>query len=112
MEISSNAGEVSVEDGVFNLFINECDMVYLDGRREKIWGGLLSGNLFEFIAAIKDISQETEGCDGRCGSESGWVPTHGETPCLTLGKFQFVATKKPVKIDLNLSQKYVPEEEE
>jgi len=111
LEISSKAGEVFVEDGVFNLFIDECDMVYLNGQRKKVWGGTLSGNLFEFISAIKDISQETENDDGKCGSGSGWIPTHGEAPYMTLGKFQFVATKKPLKMDLNLNQKYVPEEE-
>lgn len=111
LEIWSYEGQVNVEDGVFNLIINECDMVYLDGRREKIWGGILSGNLFEFIAAIKGISKETESIDGQCGSESGWVPTHGEAPYMTLGKFQFVATRKPQKMDMGLNQKYVPTEE-
>ncbi|MCX6824335.1 MAG: metallopeptidase TldD-related protein, partial [candidate division SR1 bacterium] len=110
LEIWSKAGQVNVEDGVFNLEITECDMVYLDGRREKIWGGLLSGNLFEFIGAIKDISQETESDNGMCGSESGWVPTHGEAPYMTLKTFQFIATKKPEKVNMQFNQKHVPEE--
>ncbi len=110
LEIWSQAGQVNVEDGVFNLEITECDMVYLDGRREKVWGGLLSGNLFEFISAIKDISQETGHDDGQCGAESGWVPTHGETPYMTLEKFQFVGTKKPQKMNMHFNQKHIPEE--
>ena len=110
LEIESHEGQVMIEDGMFNLFIKECTMVYLDGKRKKVWDGVLSGNLFEFLGAIKDISKETEGVNGRCGAESAWVPTHGEAPYMTLNKFHFVATKKPIKVDKNLNPKYVSEE--
>ncbi|EKD25307.1 MAG: hypothetical protein ACD_80C00086G0005 [uncultured bacterium (gcode 4)] len=111
LEIWSKEGQVFVEDGMFNLGINECDMVFLDGTRKKVWGGMLSGNLFEFIGAIQDISKETEPDDGKCGSESGWVPVHGEAPYMTLKKFNFVATKKPLKKNKTTNPKYIAEEQ-
>lgn len=113
LEISSQSGQVNPEDGVFDLIVDDCDMVYMDGTRKKAWGGTLSGNLFEFIAAIQGISKETEGDNGRCGSSSGWVPVHGEAPYMTLKNFHFVATRKPEKKNKNLNPKYtLPDEEQ
>ena len=111
LEVSSVAGEVSVDTGSFTMTLSECCKVYFDGRRENVYGGTLSGTPHDFLANIKEIGNELHYDNGFCGSTSGWVPISYEAPKLFLTA-NFVPDPHPVKnetFDFD-RDKYVPDD--
>ncbi|MFA7717501.1 MAG: metallopeptidase TldD-related protein [Candidatus Absconditabacterales bacterium] len=109
LEIWAKEGEVNIKDSIFNMTIEKCDIVDIhDGSCKRVHGGILAGNLFEFIATIHGISKEMEVDNGLCDARSGYVPIHGKTPYISFSKLHFIATKKPERKNMKLNPKFVP----
>lgn len=112
LELSSKVGMVDVQTGNFQMTMDNITMVYLDGRKEKVLGGVLAGDLFSFVSAIQGISSEYEDDIGMCGSTSGYVLTHGRAPSMFLHGINFTPLKHPDPEDnYDLGRdKYIPQE--
>ena len=113
LETCSKGGEVDVATGSFKLFLSDIKAVYPDGTKKNVLSGVLSGDMFSFISAIAAITKNYGDSTMRCGSASGWVPTHGRAPYMLLYGINFSPVKPPEKEeDYSPSRdKYIPAEE-
>ncbi|MCF7835282.1 hypothetical protein K9M48_04560 [Candidatus Gracilibacteria bacterium] len=111
LEIDSRSGEVFIDTGTFDLFIDSVTRVYKNGRREAISAGILSSNLTDFLASIQIVSNHYGESKGFCGSSSGYVTTHEKAPAMTLYGINFVTDPKPEKyLEIDpIRDKFIPQ---
>lgn len=77
---SGIAGEVSLENGSFQLEPDKIIAIYPDGRTQRMVGGIINGNPFTALESIFACSNQYKPSYGMCGSLSGWVPTQEIAP--------------------------------
>lgn len=82
LKVNGYGGEVDPETGNFTMDLGVCEKVYLDGRREAVMGGNISGSPYDLLSCIQDFGSEMKTVSGQCGSMSGWIPVSAEVPWL------------------------------
>ena len=110
--VKSYAGQVDVNTGTFELYVESLVKVYPDDTKEYFHGGTFSANLTDFIGAIQEVSNEYGFSYGYCGAGSGMVPTHGYTPAMSVYGINWAPDALPQKLeeyDIN-RDKYIPQE--
>jgi TldD protein len=111
LKVQSYEGSVNPETGNFSMNLEVCEKIYLNGRKETIVGGNISGSPYELLSYIQAIGSETTTVSAYCGATSGNIPVSSEVPCVFFFG-NYVASKKPEPDPyFNLDQfKIIPED--
>lgn len=96
-EVESHDGEVCVETGTFELWVDKLVKVFPNGKKEYYHGGRFSANLTDFISAIQMVSDHYGYTQGYCGAVSGSVPTEEYAPAMFIYGVNWASDDLPEK---------------
>ena len=106
---SDNTNRVSS----FNVVPVETYKVYADGRPDSLVRGVsFIGTPLSAFSNIKAAGGKIETSNGRCGSQSGWIPVSITAPMIYVSQMETQCIKKEEKKDVALSSpEFLPKEQ-